>query len=224
MIRRGSLTPQNVGYYVPRGQRLEVSRSVQTAPDQSGKTEGTLPYASAVLDHGTKPKRGKYEYAMVVGATAESMTSFADEMNRPDKVPYKVLRHDDTAHVVQDRATGITAHAVFEATKKLSDGVVKAVDTPSVVLIQPEGEELVLSVTDPDLRFYNGKAKSEPLLSPYAAPWRQLPSQASLITVEMEGRWASSSPGASVLAGRRTTKILVSCADGLTNELRLTRL
>lgn len=218
------LDPQNVGYYVPKGQRLEVSRSVQTAPDQSGETEEALPYATAVLDHGTKPKRGKYEYAMVVGATAQAMTSFADEMNRRDKAPYKVLRHDDTAHVVQDRDTGITAHAVFEATKRLTDGVVKAVDTPSVVLVQPDGDELVLSVTDPDLRFYNGKDKADPLLSPYGAPWRQLPSQGSQITVELEGRWTSTTPGASVLAGRRTTKILVSCADGLTNESRLRRL
>lgn len=217
------LDPQSVGYYVPRGQRLEVSRTVQSAPDQGGKTEGALPYATAVLDHGSRPKREKYEYAMVVGATAEAMTSFAGEMGRQDGAPYKVLRHDDTAHVVQDRDTGITAYAVFEATKKFSEGVVKAVDTPSVVLVQPDGAELVLSVTDPDLRFYNGNAKSEPLLSPYAAPWRQLPSQASQITVELEGRWASSSPGASILTGRRTTTILVSCVGGMTNELRLTR-
>lgn len=79
-------------------------------------------------------------------------------------------------------------------------------------------------MTDPDLRFYTGKGKADPQLSPYGAPWHQLPSQGSQITVEMEGRCASTTPGASVLAGRRTTKILVSCADGLTNELRLTRL
>ncbi|AIY03302.1 hypothetical protein ART_3703 [Arthrobacter sp. PAMC 25486] len=217
------LDPQNVGYYVPRRQRLEVSRSVQTAPDQSGKTEGALPYATAVLDHGSRPKREKYEYAMVVGATAEAMTSFTEEMGRRDGAPYKVLRHDDTAHVVQDRDTGITAYAVFEATKKLTDGVVKAVDTPSVVLVQPDGAELIVSVTDPDLRFYNGKDKSDPLQSPYGAPWRQLPSQGSQITVELEGQWTSSSPGVSVRSGRRTTTILVSCAGGMTNELRLTR-
>ncbi|MBP2411913.1 chondroitin-sulfate-ABC endolyase/exolyase [Arthrobacter stackebrandtii] len=217
------LDPQNVGYYIPRGQRLEVSRSVQTAPDQSGKAEGALPYATAVLDHGTKPKRGKYEYAMVVGTTAEAMTSFSAEMGGRNGAPYQVIRHDDTAHVVHDRDTGITALAVFEAAKKLTDGVVMAVDAPSVVLVQPDGEDLILSVTDPDLRFYNGKDKSDPLLSPYGAPWRRSPSQGSLITVELEGAWDTQEQGVTVRAGRRTTKIIVPCADGLSSELRLTR-
>ncbi|MDO5752999.1 chondroitinase family polysaccharide lyase [Arthrobacter sp.] len=215
--------PQNVGYYVPGGQQLQVARAVQTAPDQSAKTEGTLPYATAVLDHGNRPKRGTYEYAMVVGATAESMTSFTSDMGRRDKAPYKVLRHDDTAHVVQDRATGITAHAVFESSKKLTDGVVKAVDTPSVVLVQPDGAEMLLSVTDPDLRFYNGKDKSDPAQSPFGTPWRGSPSQGSKITVELDGRWKSGTDGVKANAGHHTTKVTVNCANGLPTELRLTK-
>ncbi|MDJ0314461.1 chondroitinase family polysaccharide lyase [Arthrobacter sp. H35-D1] len=215
--------PQNVGYYVPGGQQLVVSRAVQTAPDQGAKTEGTLPYATAVIDHGNKPKRGTYEYSMVVGATAESMASFTADMGQRDKAAYKVLRHDDTAHVVQDRATGITAHAVFEAAKKLTDGVVKAVDTPSVVLVQPDGAELVLSVTDPDLRFYNGKDKSDPAQSPFGVPWRGSPSQGSKITVELEGRWKSGTDGVKANVGHNTTQITVNCADGLPTELRLTK-
>ncbi len=215
--------PQNVGYYVPGGQQLAVTRAVQTAPDQGASTTGTQPYAIAVLDHGTKPRSASYEYAMVVGATAESMASFTADMGQSDKAAYKVLRHDDTAHVVQDKATGITAHAVFESAKKLTDGVVKAVDTPSVVLVQPDGAELVLSVTDPDLRFYNGKDKSEPTQSPFGVPWRGSPSQGSKITVELEGRWKSGTDGVKANAGHNTTKITVNCADGLPTELRLTK-
>lgn len=213
--------PQNVGYYVPGGQQLEVTRAVQTAPDQGASTTGRLPYAIAVLDHGTKPRRGTYEYAMVVGATSESMTSFTAEMGRRGTAPYTVQQHDNVAHVVQDRATGITAHAVFEPSKKLSGGVVKAVDTPSVVLVQPVGTELIVSVTDPDLRFYDGNDKTSPTLSPFGVPWRGSPSQGSRITVELEGRWKTSIRGVTANAGRSTTKIVVDCADGLPTELRL---
>ncbi len=215
--------PQNVGYYVPGGQQLEVSRAVQTAPDQGATTTGTLPYAIAVLDHGTKPRNASYEYALVVGATADSMTAFTTAMGNKSTAPYTVLQHDDDAHVVADLATGITAHAVFEASKRIKGGVVTAVDTPSVVLVQPVGAELAVSVTDPDLRFYDGKDKSSPTQSPFETPWRGSPSQGSRITVELEGRWSTSGAGASARTGRTTTKLTVDCANGIPTELRLTR-
>ncbi|WP_171814376.1 chondroitinase family polysaccharide lyase [Arthrobacter dokdonensis] len=215
--------PQNVGYYVPGGQQLEVSRAVQTAPDQGATTTGTLPYAIAVLDHGTKPRNASYEYALVVGATADSMTAFTTAMGNKSTAPYTVLQHDDDAHVVADLATGITAHAVFEASKRIKGGVVTAVDTPSVVLVQPVGAELAVSVTDPDLRFYDGKDKSSPTQSPFGVPWKASPSQGSRITVELEGRWSTSGAGASARTGRTTTKLTVDCANGLPTELRLTK-
>lgn len=215
--------PQNVGYYVPGGQQLEVTRAVQTAPDQGATTTGTLPYAIAVLDHGSRPRNASYEYAMVVGATTDSMATFTTAMGKKSTAPYTVLQHDDDAHVVHDMATGITAHAVFEASKRIKGDVVTAVDTPSVVLVQPVGAELAVSVTDPDLRFYNGKDKSSPTQSPFGVPWRASPSQGSRITLELQGRWKSGVRGVIANCGRSTTKITVNCANGLPTELRLTK-
>ena len=215
--------PQNVGYYVPGGQQLEVTRAVQTAPDQGASTTGTLPYAIAVLDHGTKPRRASYEYAMVIGATADSMTTFTEAMGTKSTAPYTVLQQDDDAHVVHDLATGITAYAVFASTKRLRGGVVTAVDTPSVVLVQPVGAELAVSVTDPDLRFYNGNDKFSPTASPYGTPWKDSPSLGSRITVELEGRWTTATAGVTARPGSSTTQVTVNCANGLTIELRLTK-
>lgn len=215
--------PQNVGYYVPPRQQLVVSRAVQTAPDQGATTTGSLPYAIAVLDHGTKPRGGSYEYALVVGATPASMTTFAADMRDPMAAPYTVLRRDQSAHVVYDRATQITGCAVFEPTRNLTTGLVRAVDTPSVVLVRRDGADLVLSVTDPDLRFYDGPDRSAPTASPFGVPWRDKPSQPSQITVELDGRWIQDTQVAA--RARRdsvTTRIVVHCANGLPTELRLT--
>ncbi|WP_186526072.1 chondroitinase family polysaccharide lyase [Leekyejoonella antrihumi] len=217
------IDPQSNGYYVPKGQQLVVSRAVQTAPDQGNTTTASQPYATAVLDHGTKPRGGSYEYALVVGATAETMTTFAADMQDPSTAPYTVLRHDTTAHVVSDRATGITGCAVFERSHRLTDGLVRAVDTPSVVLVQPTSNGLALSVTDPDLRFYTGPDKSAPTASPYDVPWRDSPGQGSTITVELEGGWTCATQGVTTRAGHGTTSVTVQCADGLPTELNLTK-
>ena len=222
--------PQQVGYYLPKGQQLAVARAVQTAPDQGSKTEASQPYATAVIDHGARPRGGSYEYALVVGATAESMADFTARMKDPEKAPYTVLRHDKTAHVVQDRTTAIIGCAVFSPSRNLTDGVVRSVDTPSVVLVRPGSDTLALSVTDPDLRFYDGPDVSTPEASPFGMPWRASQSQGSWITVEVEGRWISPTKGAkatpNLQRGARdtwTTSVVVHCVDGLPTELELNR-
>ena len=217
--------PQGQGYYVPAGQRLTVARTVQTAPDQGAKTEASLPYATAVLDHGTRPRRGTYEYAMVVGATGEEMSRFAADMARSDAAPYTVLRHDDTAHVVSDRATGITAHAVFEPTHNLTHTIVRAVDTASVVLVRADGADLVVSVTDPDLRCYEGPDRAAPETSPYGVPWRDAPGASHDIAIEVDGHWTCDAAGVRVRPGRgaKRTTVVVTCTNGLPTEVTLTR-
>lgn len=223
--------PQSVGYYIPRGQNLAVSRGQQTAPDQSATTQGAQPYATAVLDHGTRPYGGTYEYAMVVGATPATMTAFASDMKSPKTAPYTVLRHDNTAHVVYDRATQITAHAVFAPSARLTRGVVQAVDTPSIVLVQPDSGDLVLSVTDPDLRLYEGRGDPAQyqgnrfvgMESPFGVSWLDSAGQSSRITLTLDGRWTGAAPGASVTPGRWTTTVVVTCSLGLPTELRLTK-
>ncbi|MGI8418627.1 MAG: chondroitinase family polysaccharide lyase [Nakamurella sp.] len=198
------IDPQQNGYYVPKGQELVVSRAVQTAPDQSNTTTASQPYATAVLDHGKRPHGGRYEYAMVVGATPEVMTSFAADMKDHKKAPYQVLRHDHVAHVVTDRATNITACAVFKPSRNLTKGLVRAVDTPSVVLVQPgpNSGTLAVSVTDPDLRLYDGPDTSAPTASPFGVPWKGSAGQGSWITVELKDRWTSHTNGLKAMASR----------------------
>lgn len=195
---------------------------MQTAPDQGSKTEGSEPYAGAWLDHGTKPDGATYEYAMVIGADAGTMSRFAAAMlRRRGLAPYTVLRRDHVAHVVHDRATKITGHAVFAASDHLTDAVVRAVDTPSVILVRADKDQLVVSVTDPDLRLYTGPDRFDPEVSPFGVPWRDSPSRPSRITVSLAGRWAGGSTRATAKAGADTTELVVECRDGLITELRL---
>lgn len=225
--------PQHVGYYVPGGQRLVLARGVQTAPDQSGTKEGSQQFSTAWLDHGAAPQGESYEYAMVVGATAETMAGFAAQMSNPAQAPYAVLRRDEVAHLVRDRATGILAHAVFAPTDQLTDdAVLRSVDSACVVLLRPEGQGIRVSVTDPDLHLYEGEDPEQydeqghfvGDATPYSRPWRRSPGRASTIVLRVAGRWACDAPRVTARPDGRATELAVTCSDGLATEFTLSPL
>lgn len=221
--------PQGIGYYVPGGQRLVVTRAVQTCPDQGATTEAAEPFATAWLDHGPAPAGATYEYAMVVGATAADMAGFAAAMDGGTDAPYAVLRRDDLAHVVRDRATGITGYAVFAPVDGLTGGPVERLDTASVVLTRPDGDGLLLSVTDPDLHLYEGldpdqydaRGRFVGDVTPYSRPWRRSPGRASEVALRLTGRWSADAQGVTVTSGASTTEVVVRCSAGVPTELRL---
>ncbi|MET7518206.1 chondroitinase family polysaccharide lyase [Streptomyces sp. NPDC005480] len=220
-----------LGYYVPAGQELAVRRSTQVSRHHGTDAETRGDFATAWLCHGTAPRDASYEYALLVGATPETMTAFTADMADPERAPYRVLRADDTAHIVTDRATGITGYAVFEETRSLSGGVVRAVDTPVLLLARADGDALVLSVCDPDLRLYEGRDEAQydkgeytGHWSPYSRPWLTSPSTPHTVRVTLEGRWRAQ-PGApctTVVDGDRTIAGFRT-VDGRPVQVRLTK-
>lgn len=229
------IDPAGNGYWIPGGGRLALTRATQTAPDQSSGVPGSADMATAWLDHGAAPGGGRYAYAMVVGATQETMTAFAAAMADPGTAPYTVLRHDDGAHVVHDRATGITGYAVFAPQDALpSAGPVVAVDTPSLLLARADGNDadgLVLSVTDPDLRLYDGLDRDQydrdgrfvGVLSPFSRPWRGSPGIPHRLRLVLRGAWRLAEPDDRVrtrVHGGQTV-VDVLCRLGLGVQLRL---
>ncbi|GAA0715287.1 hypothetical protein Drose_24030 [Dactylosporangium roseum] len=223
--------PQRIGYYVPAGQRLMLSRATQTGPEQGGVSQGSADFAAAWLDHGSAPTGASYQYAMVVGADQAAMTDFAARMADAGQAPYVVLRADDKAHVVRDRATGITGYVVFEPLSGLAEGRLAAVDTPSLLLAHDDGADLVLSVTDPDLRLYDGKDPDQydssgrfvGRVTPYSRPWRRSPSAAHRLRLVLNGRWqlAGEQPRVAVESVAAATVVAVLCQHGDSVQFRL---
>ncbi|MGW2156303.1 polysaccharide lyase beta-sandwich domain-containing protein [Nonomuraea sp. NPDC001699] len=173
---------------------MALTRSAQTSRNNATEEPTGGDFATAWIRHGTAPRNGTYEYAMVVNATAERMAGFAAAMGDAARAPYQVLRADTAAHVVRDRETGITGYAVFERTSL--EGPVREVDTPSMLLVRTEGETLVLAVCDPDLRLYGGidhdqyeKGRYVGHYSPWSRPWLASPSHPHRMRVTLDGRW-----------------------------------
>ncbi|GAA4307776.1 chondroitinase family polysaccharide lyase [Actinomadura luteofluorescens] len=219
------------GYYLAAGQTVGLSRSAQTSRDQSGARLTSADFATAWLQHGRAPRRAGYEYAIVVGASPQEMTDFTDRMRETAAAPYQVLRRDDGAHVVRDRATGITGYAVFEPGRRLAVAPVAEVDTPCMILLRRAGDALVLSVTDPDLRLYEGndpgqydaRGRFVGGVSPFAVSWRSDPSRPHTLRITLDGVWrlreADGEVRAAVAGG--STVVKVRTVDGRPVQMRL---
>lgn len=188
------------GYYLPSGQTIAMSRSLQMSKHQKDGSDTSGNFATAWIDHGKAPKEGKYQYAVLVKTDNEKMKAFADSMADPNQAPYVVLQQDRLGHIVHDRATGITGYALFEANDSINQGLVRAVDTPSMVMTRMEGEKLVLSAVDPDLRLYEGIEEDQydengvqKEVSIYSRTWRHSESIMRPFKLTIEGEWKTDS-------------------------------
>ncbi|MFG2196516.1 chondroitinase family polysaccharide lyase [Streptomyces sp. NPDC048639] len=226
------LDDKGLGYYLPPGQRIGVRRATQTSRDQATDAATSGDFATAWIRHGIAPAGGRYEYAMLVGATPERMAAFARDMADPARAAYTVLRADTTAHIVTDRATGITGYAAFEPTARLAEGTVRGVDTPSMLLTRRDGEALVLAVCDPDLRLHDGIDSDQyehgvyvGHFSPWSRPWLTRPSRPHALRVTLRGHWrpAADSEPCRVRHENGGTVVAFETVDGRPVQARLVR-
>ena len=99
-----------------------------------------------------------------------------------------------------------------------------------VLVREVSGNELVLSVADPDLRFYEGEADEEydtsgkrTERSIYARSWINSPSKEGMLTLVLNGNWnlPKSDYFSTEDQNNGTTKIIVRTKHGLSREIRL---
>jgi chondroitin-sulfate-ABC endolyase/exolyase len=62
-----------------------------------------------------------------------------------------VLKHDLVAHIVKDDDSNARGYAIFDALEGGNDDYLTACDKEVMVMIQPKGNRIHLSVCDPDL-------------------------------------------------------------------------
>lgn len=224
----GVVDPLGNGFHLPAGQRLRRISAVQTAPDEKDTTTASVPYATALIDHGTAPRGAGYEYALLVGAGEQRTADFTARMSTDD-APYSVVRKDAAAHVVHHRDTGITGAVVFADLTDL-DAAITAVDAPCLLMWRSDEQTLALSVTDPDLHLYEGDDPDQFAAdgsyvganTSYSRPWRRNTSAPSQITLTVPGRWSCAAEGVTARAAGDTTTITVTCRDGASRDLTLT--
>ncbi len=136
------------GYFLPQG-NIHVMKSNQESRDNKTKAVNYGDYATAWLDHGAAPSDASYEYAILVQSSVDEMNTFKQDMGSASK-PYQVLRKDEVAHIVYDKASSTTGYVVFEANDAISNIHVKETSFPCIIVVKEESEELLkLAFVDP---------------------------------------------------------------------------
>lgn len=211
------------GYYVPAGQTISLSRSEQHSKHQKDGTDTAGNFATAWIDHGKAPKEGTYQYAVLVDTTEQKMKEFANSMKSADQAPYVVLQQNRMGHIVYDRDSGITGYALFEPNDSIDQGIVRGVDTSSMVMTRMDGDKLVLSAVDPDLRLYEGTEADQydeqgvqKEVSIYSRTWLRSDSIMRPMKLTIEGEWTLESPDSRIRilsADEGRTVLEMDCKD-----------
>lgn len=185
------------GYYIPAGNKVGITRKNQYSRSQNRGDETNGDFAAAWIEHGKAPKNGEYEYAILVNTDTDGMIKFAEQMKQPETELYSVLQKNKHAHIVKDNKSNTIGYAVFEASNCLDRGLVKAVDTPCMIMTKETDDGLILSVVDPDLRLYEGietdqydKNGNRIEVSVYSRQWMKNESMSSKLVLTIKGKWA----------------------------------
>lgn len=219
--------PQGNHYVVPPGQPviLEMSEQYSLVPQRIAETGAdgsasahhpvSAPHVKAWLDHGAAPDDGSYEYQILIQGDPDTVRSLSANPN------YRVLRRDDAAHIIEHAGNGLTAYALFMPQGDLP-GTVEAVDTPLLLMAGQSGDELRLSVADPDLRLGVWPRN----MSRMPDRIRNQPGQSHVAEIRLAGDWSLQHAHPDVIeteVSDQRTVVWIRLDHGLTRELQFLR-
>lgn len=231
---------RNTGYYIQSigsDSQLTIRRGTQTNPNKNGNKLVKGDFMATYIQHGEKPNKASYQYILVANATAEKMENLATSMYSK-KQAFKVLRNDENAHVISIADENAIAYAVYaKEGAQFKNGIVQNVNKQSTFMIKTSGNELQLSVADPDLNIYEGQDDLLPdgsrcELSIYEREWFYWPSKSSKVQITLRGQWlikeqlkemetANNKKAQIIYSDKKQTIIEFECRDGLSAEVML---
>lgn len=148
-------------YIIKDGCGLTVEKKPQVSPSDERKEDGRGDFVTAYINHGVSPSEASYEYMLLVKPSTKEVKSASK------KAPYTVIQADNSAHVVKDAPTGITAYIIYKG----YDGkgtLVASADAETIVMERrKEDGTIVMSICTPDLgitqKGYTTSQTSQPL-------------------------------------------------------------
>ena len=185
-------------YIIKDGQGLTVEKKHQTSPSDTKKKTGEGDFITAYIDHGTSPNEASYEYMMLVKPSGKESGKFAK------KLPYSVLQADNSAHVVKDNITGITAYVSYKGYNSASTVAAEIPAETIVMERKMEDGTIVMSICTPDLgivkKGYTTKEKSNVIVK----------------EVILDGKYALAQENGAVSLEDKEGRTLVraNCVDG----------
>jgi len=189
---------KNNAYFVAPNQTLRLLRQKQNSQENEKKQATQGDFTTALIDHGKAPKNDSYQYSILINSSNERAEKYYEQLHS-DAPPYQILQQTNDAHIVKYTEMGVTGYTLFEAhndSNHLTSGVVKGNSTPIMVMSQQQGEQLLLSVTDPDLNFYQGTETDQLTqnglqkeVSIYSRKWRKNEPQPKISQLTLNGLW-----------------------------------
>ena len=132
-------------YIIKDGFGLNVEKKAQTSPSDERKDPASGNFITAYINHGVSPKNASYEYMMLVRPSTKEVKSYSK------KAPYEVIVADNSAHVVKDTPTGITAYIIYNQYNGTGT-LVSSADAETIVMERTRDDQsVVMSVCTPDL-------------------------------------------------------------------------
>ncbi len=199
------------GYYLPKYQNVKIKKSTQKSKHNKTEKETTGNFAAAWIDHGKSPINATYEYAIWINSTFGKMQEISEKMELENEKCYNVLKKDNTAHIVNDRETGITGMVLFEAHSADDSLLVIDNSIPCLIMYQNEKDNKIrLSLANPDLNLPDNSFSSN------------LPARETEVFITLKGEWSlcTSSPKYKVENYKDGNTILkIICQDGIPHEL-----
>lgn len=132
-------------YIIDNCKGLILSKAEQTSPDNTNKKIGKGDFATAYINHGISPENAGYQYLMLVEPSSSERSGYSRNL------PYEVLQADDSAHVVKDLVTGITAYISYKGYKS-DKTAVRSIPAETIVMERTDADgRIIMSVCTPDL-------------------------------------------------------------------------
>lgn len=209
------IDPYNNGYYIPDASGLFIQRGVQNSRDNRDSLDTSGNYTTAWINHGTNPNGEGYEYAIKLGATPQQMETFVSNPS------YQVLQKDVDAHIVTDSSLNVTGYAIMNQNNVIDHGYLKNVSVPCMVMTKDLNEdEIVLSMSDPDLRLPKFDKHKD-----ITSDAIRVPSTQNIATLTLRGEWQLKNPSdeARIITSNTDTTIELDCVDGKNIEVELVK-
>jgi chondroitin-sulfate-ABC endolyase/exolyase len=221
---------RKTGYYIPNAQRVLFTKSLQISRNQQDTKDTKGAFAKLVINHGGAPSNASYEYAMLINTDSGRMNQFVSSLTSTQPV-YKVLQSDSLAHIVYYAPQKITGCALFTKDKLTNDSLIISNNRPCLLMYDKEQNDILLSVTDPDLGFYEGPDDT-PLLpdgkrkevSIYSKKWYATAAKPSIIKLVLKGIWKlkGDTKNATITFDKNGNSVLqVQCKYGEASQVKL---
>lgn len=128
-------------------------------------TRGT--FALGYFSHGVEPAGAHCAWTMIPKCTPQRIEAFAEKMSDPGLAPCRLLRRDEQAHILWDRATDTTGYVLFAAGEDIGvEGLLRRVTRPCLVMVRRGQGEVSLSVASTDI------SNTEPIVLTLEGPWK----------------------------------------------------